>query len=101
MSLPGSDKCPICRNNYESALRLDGRDAFGVSCRRCGQYEVSGTDLIALREDSKLLPYLSAHIRQAWEFERRVVRINFNWPELAESHRHTSVHQRAEKLLRF
>ena len=104
MTLNGSDKCPICKHNnfLPDSHQLEGRDAYRVYCDRCGCYEVSGTALMTLgAEHSELLPYLSAHTRQAWEFERRIVRINSNWPELAEPHRHTSVHQKAEKLLRF
>ncbi len=101
--LDGSDKCQICKTSiFESAHPLAGRDAFQIMCVRCGRYEVSGSARVTLGGDhSALLPYLSAHTRQAWEFEGRIVRINSNWPDLAESHRHTSVHQKAEKLLRF
>src|SRR6185295_9102021 len=104
MTLNGSDKCPICKtiNFHPDSHRLEGLDAYRISCGRCGHYEVSGSALVTLGgEHSDLLPYLSAHTRRAWEFERRIVRINSNWPDLASPHRHTSVHQRAEKLLRF
>src|SRR5436190_22775148 len=104
MTLNGSDKCPICKtiNFHPDSCRLEGLDAYRICRNRCGHYEVSGTALTTLGgEHSDLLPYLSAHTRQAWEFERRIVRISSTWPDLAESHRHTSVHQKAEKLLRF
>src|SRR5450432_2054464 len=98
--LDGSDKCPICKTNFDSFERLHGLDSllgFRIFCRQCGHYEVSVTGKMALAGEHKaLLPYLSAHTRQAWEFEHRMVQINSNWPELAESHQHTSVHQRAE-----
>jgi len=53
------------------------------------------------RQYAQLLPFLSAYTRQSHEFEGRVAQLSSNWPPLAEIHRHTSVHQRAEKLLRL
>ena len=99
MSLDGSDKCPICGKNFSRAEPIG--DAYRVSCGLCGTYEVSGTAWATLRgEHAALLPYLSAHTRQTQEFEGRIVQVFSNWPSLAEVHQHTSVHQRAEKLLR-
>jgi len=101
MSLDGSYKCPICGRNFESANRLGMRDASRISCQLCGTYEISGTARATLRgEHADLVPYLSAYTRQSWEFEGRAVQLVSNWPPLAEVHQHTSVHQRAEKLLR-
>jgi hypothetical protein len=77
------------------------RDASRISCQLCGTYEISGTARATLRgEHADLVPYLSAYTRQSWEFEGRAVQLVSNWPPLAEVHQHTSVHQRAEKLLR-
>jgi hypothetical protein len=101
MPIDGSDKCSICGKNFQSAERLPGGDAYRVSCQLCGTYEISGTARVTLKgEHSNLLPYLSAYTRQSWEFEGRVVQLDSRWPSLAEVHQHTSVHQRAEKLLR-
>ncbi len=52
-------------------------------------------------EHRSLLPYLSAHTRQAYEFEKRTVRLDSHWIELAELQKSTSIHQRANKLLKL
>jgi hypothetical protein len=99
--LGGSDNCPICRRNFENCEQLDGGDAYRVVCKACGQFDISATMLGSLSsEHVELLPYLSAHTRQKWEFEGRRVRLGPHWHEYAETHRHTSVHQRFQKLLR-
>src|SRR5450432_2807585 len=96
-----SKQCPICKVDYNRSERV-GMDAQRINCGRCGTYEIASLGVMSLQEHSDLLPYLSAHTRQAWEFENRVVRLDpRTWPELAEMHRHTSVHQKAEKLLRL
>jgi hypothetical protein len=101
MQINGSDKCPVCKNNFQSADRIGQADAYRISCRRCGEYEISSTVLVTLGEENLyLLPYLSVYTRQAWELEGRSIRLNSAWPSLAESHQHTSVHQKADKLLR-
>src|SRR5690348_15428762 len=102
MPLDGSDKCPICLKNFQNADRLSGRDAYRITCQLCGTYEISGIALTALRGDrSQLHPYLSAFTRQSDVFDGRIVQLNQNWLPLAEVHQRTSVHQRAEKLLRL
>ena len=101
MLTEGSDKCPICEMNYERYNRLGTRDAYRVTCPRCGTYDISGTALVTMKgEHTDLLPYLSAHTRQSFEFGGRIVPLSSTWPALAEAHKHTSVQQRAEKLLR-
>ncbi len=96
-----SERCPICRTYVEDETRLGGVDAYRLRCPLCGTYDVSGSARVTLgAEHSELLPYLSAYTRQSWEFEHRIVQLPPTWPELAGIHKHTSVHQRAEKLLR-
>src|ERR1700682_253772 len=102
MPLDGSDKCPICLKNFQNADRLSGKDAYRISCQLCGTYEISGSARASLRgNQSQLLPYLSAFTRQSEVFDGRIVQLDQNWPSLAEVHLRTSVHQRAEKLLRL
>jgi hypothetical protein len=63
MQINGSDKCPACKNNFQSADRIGQADAYRISCRRCGEYEISSTVLVTLgEENSYLLPYLSAKV---------------------------------------
>jgi hypothetical protein len=76
-------------------------DALRISCELCGTYELPQTARLLVDSCPKeLRPFLTANTRQNWELYGRIVRIEDNWVELAESDRHTSVHQRAEKLLR-
>src|SRR6266849_4266998 len=70
MSPIGSDQCPICRVNYKGIERI-GMDAYRIECVRCGVYEMSMLVIASLKDQTELLPYLSAHTRQAWEFDRR------------------------------
>ena len=49
--------------------------------------------------ESDLLPYLSAHARQASETGTMVELNSDNWKEFAELHKSTSVSQRSMKLL--
>lgn len=102
MPLNGSNKCPVCRKmNYQSAERIGIVDAYHIVCQLCGAYDLAGSVRVTLPgSHPELLPYLSAYTRQSWEFEGRAARLDPNWPPLAEVHQHTSVHQRAAKLLR-
>jgi hypothetical protein len=103
MPLDGSDRCPICGKNFRSAGRLGTSDAHRVSCQLCGDYDISSAMRADLRSTTtpELLPFLAAHTRQAFEFEGKPIRIDNDWAVHAETHRHTSVHQRAHKLLRL
>jgi nucleoside 2-deoxyribosyltransferase len=103
MSLNDSDKCPICHMNFESADRIPRVDAYAVKCQRCGSYEISGRMQIefAHPEHPEMLPYLSAYTRQSFEFEGRIARLESNWLDSAQVHKHTSIRQRLNKLLRF
>jgi len=102
MSLDNTDQCPICKKNYQSAERLGLQNAYRISCNICGTYDVSRTAQSTLGgERAALLPFLTAHTRQNFEFDSRIVQINSDWTSLAEMHRHTSIHRRADKLLRL
>jgi hypothetical protein len=102
MPLDGSDKCPICLKNFRNANRLPGKDADRISCQLCGTYDISRSARASLRGDqSQMLPYLSAFTRQTYEFDGRIVQLDQDWQAFAEVHQRTSVHRRAEKLLRL
>jgi hypothetical protein len=103
MGLNDSDKCPICRMNRESGDRIPGVDAYTVKCQRCGSYQISGRMLteFAHPKHPEMLPYLSAYTRQSFEFEGRMARLEPNWLDHAEIHKHTSIRQRLNKLLRL
>src|SRR5260370_32352584 len=101
MGLNDSDKCPICRMNFESADRLPGVDVYTEKCQRCGSYQISGRMLteFAHPEHPEMLPYLSAYTRQSSVFEGRPARLEPNWLDHAERHKHSSIRQRLDKLL--
>jgi hypothetical protein len=103
MGLNNSDKCLICRMNFESAAHIPGVDAHSVKCQKCGSYEISGRMLTELAhpEHPEMLPYVSADTRQSFEFEGRMTRLEPNWLDHAEIHKHTSIGQRLNKLLRL
>ena len=96
-------QCPIC--NLEDAFtieRLNGRDAFECSCRRCGRYWITGTIARGrFWKDDPLIPYLSAHTRQESDLGSVPDLATDNWKELAERHKGKSTQQKTRKLLEY
>jgi hypothetical protein len=102
MQIDGSDRCPVCRKNFRQAQTIRGHDGFRVDCELCGIYEISHQVVAALRrEGTDVRQYLTAHLRQAYEIDGRVLRLDGEVKELADLHRHSSVYQKVDKLLRF
>jgi hypothetical protein len=80
-----------------------GRDAYFYDCPLCGRYVLTRTfEVLVTNLDSEermLLPYLSAHTRQATEAEQVVTVSGSNWKELAIGHKGTTVAQKLTRLL--
>lgn len=96
------DTCPICKATarIEAVLGRDPRETL-VECKRCGFFLVPRHLLGLFREmeDRKLLPYLSAHIRQNSSFQHPFSLDAKNWEELAKIHKATPVPQKINRLL--
>ena len=92
--------CPLCGWDAELA-RAGGRDAFQVDCPRCGRFIVSGTLMSSgfQGDDRALLPYLSAHTRQANEQGAVVELRTDSWRDYARSHQGTPVSQKLLAIL--
>ncbi len=92
--------CPLCDWDAKRAL-VSGRDAFEVDCPRCGRFIVNGLlmSLAVPEPDRGLLPYLSAHTRQA-NVQGAVVELTTdNWRDYARSHQGTPVSQKLLAIL--
>ena len=103
MYLGLENRCPLCQR--AARLHLFNSIDARVECGQCGNYKItrmlydtiiSPKSLSA--ETEGLLPYLSAHTRQATERGEEVSLDNGNWKEFALAHANTSV---ATKLTRF
>jgi hypothetical protein len=93
-------QCPLCGWDAKRAL-VPSRDAFEVDCPRCGRFIVNGLLMSsAVPElDTGLLPYLSAHTRQA-NVQGAVVELTTdNWQDYARSHQGTPVSQKLLAIL--
>lgn len=94
--------CPICKLDAHID-RAGNRDAFEIECRRCRRFVMTATLMTVMErlnaEDQRLLPYLSAHTRQATENGILTELHTDNWQDLARAHTKTSVSQKAKKLL--
>ena len=98
--------CPICLADAEFTSLMPVTKSE-IVCKRCGRFQI--THAIdnwwrqererhngQLRpEEQTLLPYLSAHTRQA----TALVTITHNWKELARLHTRTPVSQKRQRLL--
>ena len=98
----GSSVCPICP--LPARVQQDGqRDAWEITCQRCGTFVAVGTLMSTLHhnlENRPLLPYLSAHTRQASERGERPELNSSNWRAFADEQKKTRVAEKPIKLLR-
>lgn len=97
--------CPICAQPAEVSQEAR-HDAVRVTCNRCAPSNRLTVSGLAARswsgesEHRSLLPYLSAHVRQATDRgERVLIDDPESWLELARAHRHTSAGQKILKTL--
>ena len=105
MAADAQKNCPIC-SEPAALTPIAGQDAESVACRRCGKYVVAGSlgRLVLGNKDSEheikqLLPYLSAHTRQASERGEQVMLDTRNWKSLAQAHMGTPFAQKVNKTL--
>jgi hypothetical protein len=76
-----------------------------VDCDTCGSYEIKGNAWEYLKylnqseRDFVLLPYLSAHLRQATDAGELILLMTENWRELAQGHAETPVAEKLRKIL--
>jgi ribosomal protein S27E len=93
-------QCPLCGWGIEIA-RVPSRDAFEVTCARCGHFIATSVLLKSKvsETDRHLLPYLAAHTRQA-NVQGLVVELTTdNWRDFARSHQGKPVSQKALAVL--
>jgi nucleoside 2-deoxyribosyltransferase len=95
-------RCPICVREAQCARVEDG---YWANCALCGEFKITRTLLrtaLADRESQEvkdLLPYLSAHTRQA-NTQGEVVGLNTdNWKDYALLHKDTPVTAKLTKVL--
>ena len=91
-------KCPLC--GREAKVVRSG-DPNHVNCERCGEFKIVETLLASLgkEEERALLPYLSAHTRQASERGEVVTLNTKNWKDFALAHKNTPVSRQLTKVL--
>ena len=95
--------CPICRLDAAAQRK---KNAETIQCRRCGKFEIADSLVGTFQQglsaaDQRLLPYLSAYIRQADDRREVVVLRTDNWQELAKAHVGTSPSHKVRKLLEW
>lgn len=92
-----STGCPVCLNAEASVSRHPTRDASNVACPQCGDFAISGTALVNLRNgDDGLRWKLSA-----WISEFGVGMITTTEVDAALACNVPSLHHRADRMLRW
>jgi hypothetical protein len=91
-------KCPLC---HKDAKVVRSGDTNHVVCECCGKFSITQTFQATLgnEEIRWLLPYFSAHTRQASERGEVVMLPGSNWKDLALAHKDTSVSMKLFHLL--
>jgi len=91
-------RCPLCDSEDKVVQRSD---AYHVNCDHCGKFKIVPTLLAGLgkEEEKGLLPYLSAHTRQANQHGEEVTLHTGNWKDFALAHKSTPLSRRITKLL--
>ena len=93
--------CPLCDADPISALRLRGKDAYEIVCRRCGNFSISGTLYSSRDIPNALRPWLSAYTRQGHEHGNPTeMLVSSNIKALGQEMERISPKDRAERLLR-
>jgi hypothetical protein len=99
--------CPICSLEHAKIYGSTARGIREIICKRCGKFEMEGILRRLMEggeieaEDKPLLPYLSAHTRQATQ-QGIVTKLDRqNWRDLARAHTTTPVSRKVTKLLEF
>ncbi len=112
-SIQGPLRCPICERENPRMRGFADRAASEIVCSHCGTFVIA-RDLVVIElersplkgrregltvEDERLLPYLSAYIRQANSRGITPELNRDNWRDFARAHQTTPVPQKVEKLL--
>lgn len=98
-------QCPICKLGNAPIAVSAGRDVYEIECKRCGKFLMEGILVRIMqngqvdKDDEHLLPYLSAHTRQATESGILSEIHRDNWQDLARAHTTTPVPLKVTKLL--
>src|SRR5436309_707966 len=94
-------KCPVCQRL--ASVQSSGPFFLKVQCAACGRFviEESLPDYFQTLQDRRLIPYLSAHLRQATDRGEDVTLLPESWRALAEGHAATPVSQKLRKLLDY
>src|SRR4051812_11454803 len=99
---PRIQTCPLCGWDAQTA-DIAYRDATQIACDVCGKFIITRTLLVNISafDDAEkgLLPYLSAHIRQANEQGIATELNTGNWKALAQSQISTPISQKLNKVL--
>jgi len=90
------EKCPICQQEIQYS-QLGTRDAYAVTCPRCGIYNLTRTALVNLRSSNfsdRIIGNMSG-----WLHDNATFDITSNNIEYLERLKTPSFHERADKLL--
>lgn len=88
--------CPVCKNSEAKVGSHSGRDAYSIDCPQCGQFTISRSAAVNLKnEDNTLRWKISAWIN---EFAPSIV--TSTEIELARASAVPSIHHRADRMLR-
>ncbi len=97
-----TEKCPICGTQATINRLPQYSDSYDVQCLRCKRFLIDGMDKWVFENPdaqvAKLLPGLSAYVRQANE-RGEYVKLDENWKEYALARKNTSILKKATKLL--
>lgn len=95
--------CRVC-GTEEVASWPGTEKAIHYECDVCGRYILtySAMELLSALSDRRLLPYLSAHFRQATDAGQEPPYVTTaNWEELARAHANIPVAQKVQRLLEY
>jgi hypothetical protein len=101
----GQAPCVLCQRSVQRDLEGRNTDAYFYGCPVCGRFVVTRQFDVNMGnsdpEEKALLPYLSAHTRQATEAGEIVTVTPTNWREFALGHKSTTVSQKLGRLLQY
>src|SRR5262245_15658425 len=91
--------CPLCR--WEA--KVYSGDADHVICEHCGTFKITRTVQATLGNDETkwLVPYLSAHTRQASERGEVITLPGSNWKDLARANKNNDQSMKLCNLLQL
>ena len=94
--------CLVCKSTEAKCQENHADDTIHVDCPVCGNYKIAGSAAPGMgSKDPKLLPYLSCYLRQTWEAQKRRCEVPYHWQESVETHSHSTLGQKLDKLMRL